>query len=100
MICHSCTCLYIPMSQFQPGGLAGLSDAALASRRRKKRTSIDTAVRVALEKSFLGNPKPTSEEISLISDTLQMEKEVGEDMLLCITCKLSPQNNCLIMNFT
>ena len=43
---------------------------------RKKRTSIDTSIRVALEKGFLSNPKPTSEEISLIADGLNMEKEV------------------------
>ncbi|XP_075225752.1 uncharacterized protein LOC142326906 [Lycorma delicatula] len=45
-------------------------------RRRKKRTSIETSVRVALEKAFLQNPKPTSEEISLLADSLAMEKEV------------------------
>ncbi|KAG9509189.1 Protein nubbin [Fragariocoptes setiger] len=45
-------------------------------RRRKKRTSIETTVRVALEKAFLANPKPTSEEITLLSDNLGMEKEV------------------------
>lgn len=45
-------------------------------RRRKKRTSIETSVRTALEKAFLHNPKPTSEEISVLADALQMEKEV------------------------
>lgn len=45
-------------------------------RRRKKRTSIETSVRVALEKAFLQNPKPTSEEISMLADGLCMEKEV------------------------
>ncbi|RZF39347.1 hypothetical protein LSTR_LSTR000868 [Laodelphax striatellus] len=45
-------------------------------RRRKKRTSIETSVRVALEKAFLQNPKPTSEEISILADSLAMEKEV------------------------
>lgn len=45
-------------------------------RRRKKRTSIETSVRVALEKAFLTNPKPTSEEISILADNLCMEKEV------------------------
>ncbi|KAL0963516.1 hypothetical protein UPYG_G00307450 [Umbra pygmaea] len=52
-------------------GMEGLN------RRRKKRTSIETNIRVALEKSFLEqNQKPTSEEISLIADQLNMEKEV------------------------
>ena len=46
------------------------------SRKRKKRTSIDTAVRLALERAFNGNPKPTSEEICYIADGLCMEKEV------------------------
>ncbi|MCL4144849.1 UNVERIFIED_CONTAM: hypothetical protein GTU68_036640 [Idotea baltica] len=45
-------------------------------RRRKKRTSIETSVRVALERAFLTNPKPTSEEISMLADSLSMEKEV------------------------
>ncbi|KAL1463026.1 hypothetical protein WDU94_014818 [Cyamophila willieti] len=45
-------------------------------RRRKKRTSIETSVRIALEKAFLQNPKPTSEEISMLADSLCMEKEV------------------------
>ncbi|XP_059172138.1 POU domain, class 2, transcription factor 3S-like [Physella acuta] len=55
-----------------PGG----GGAESLGRRRKKRTSIDTVIRVALEKSFQGNPKPTSDDISLIADTLNMEKEV------------------------
>uniref|UniRef100_A0A3Q2W3A0 POU domain protein n=3 Tax=Haplochromis burtoni TaxID=8153 RepID=A0A3Q2W3A0_HAPBU len=46
------------------------------SRRRKKRTSIETNVRVALERSFMTNQKPTSEEILLIAEQLNMEKEV------------------------
>ncbi|XP_077878371.1 POU domain, class 2, transcription factor 1 isoform X7 [Ictidomys tridecemlineatus] len=46
------------------------------NRRRKKRTSIETNIRAALEKSFLENQKPTSEEITLIAEQLNMEKEV------------------------
>ncbi|XP_032515128.1 POU domain, class 2, transcription factor 3-like isoform X2 [Danaus plexippus] len=53
---------------------AGLAEAV--GRRRKKRTSIESGVRVALEKAFLHNPKPTSEEISALADSLCMEKEV------------------------
>lgn len=45
-------------------------------RRRKKRTSIETSVRGALEKAFNVNPKPTSEEITHLADRLCMEKEV------------------------
>ena len=45
-------------------------------RRRKKRTSIETSIRVALERSFIQNPKPASEEIMMLADSLNMEKEV------------------------
>ena len=55
------------------GSLVG-NDAV--SRRRKKRTSIDTTVRLNLERAFNANPKPTSEEIAYIADNLCMEKEV------------------------
>ncbi|KAM7315209.1 putative pou2 [Ixodes scapularis] len=41
-----------------------------------KRTSIETSVRVALEKAFVQNPKPTSEEIAVLAEGLSMEKEV------------------------
>ena len=68
------------------GGIGGPLSSPLGSssggandglgRRRKKRTSIETSVRVALEKAFLANPKPTSEEIVLLADGLAMEKEV------------------------
>jgi len=52
------------------------SPESAAARRRKKRTSIDQVIRVALEKNFLLNSKPTSEEIAMVADGLQMEKEV------------------------
>uniref|UniRef100_A0A3P8YT03 POU domain protein n=1 Tax=Esox lucius TaxID=8010 RepID=A0A3P8YT03_ESOLU len=48
----------------------------LPGRRRKKRTSIETNVRVALERAFITNQKPTSEEILCIAEQLNMEKEV------------------------
>ncbi|XP_059423639.1 POU domain, class 2, transcription factor 2-like isoform X6 [Carassius carassius] len=48
----------------------------LPGRRRKKRTSIETNIRVALERSFITNQKPTSEEILFIAEKLNMEKEV------------------------
>ncbi|XP_068602332.1 POU domain, class 2, transcription factor 1b [Brachionichthys hirsutus] len=61
-----------PSGLGSPGmGIEGIN------RRRKKRTSIETNIRVALEKSFLEqNQKPTSEEIAMIADQLNMEKEV------------------------
>merc|ERR1711902_115494 len=56
---------------------ASLSAAQEAlARRRKKRTSIDNTVRVALERAFNSNPKPSSEEVQYISDGLCLEKEV------------------------
>ncbi|XP_034466947.1 POU domain, class 2, transcription factor 2 isoform X7 [Hippoglossus hippoglossus] len=48
----------------------------MPGRRRKKRTSIETNVRVALERAFMTNQKPTSEEILQIAEQLNMEKEV------------------------
>lgn len=45
-------------------------------KRRKKRTSIEAGVRVALEKAFLENPKPSSDDIVSLSAQLLMEKEV------------------------
>ncbi|XP_026872092.1 POU domain, class 2, transcription factor 2 [Electrophorus electricus] len=48
----------------------------MPGRRRKKRTSIETNVRVALERNFITNQKPTSEEILLMAEQLNMEKEV------------------------
>ncbi|XP_033263207.1 POU domain, class 2, transcription factor 3 isoform X8 [Orcinus orca] len=45
-------------------------------RKRKKRTSIETSIRLTLEKRFQDNPKPSSEEISMIAEQLSMEKEV------------------------
>ena len=48
----------------------------LLGKKRKKRTSIENNIRYSLEKAFLQNPKPTSEEVRKISDTLYLEKEV------------------------
>ncbi|XP_060936697.1 POU class 2 homeobox 2a [Limanda limanda] len=48
----------------------------MPGRRRKKRTSIETNVRVGLERAFMTNQKPTSEEILMIAEQLTMEKEV------------------------
>ncbi|KAJ8986062.1 hypothetical protein NQ317_003355, partial [Molorchus minor] len=60
-----------------PGALNNpLTTPETIGRRRKKRTSIETSVRVALEKAFMQNPKPTSEEITMLAEGLCMEKEV------------------------
>lgn len=66
----------VPLSSPLGGGSGGNSVSDGLGRRRKKRTSIETSVRVALEKAFLANPKPTSEEIAMLADGLSMEKEV------------------------
>lgn len=59
-----------------PGGNGNSLSPESVARRRKKRTSIETNIRVALEKSFQQNPKPSSEEITSVADQLSMEKEV------------------------
>ncbi|XDV40101.1 hypothetical protein PO909_009244 [Leuciscus waleckii] len=61
----------------------------LPGRRRKKRTSIETNVRIALERSFITNQKPTSEEILLISEKLSMEKEMSSQGLSQTVSSLS-----------
>ncbi|XP_030380527.1 protein nubbin [Scaptodrosophila lebanonensis] len=62
---------------FDPAALqATVTTPEIIGRRRKKRTSIETTIRGALEKAFMANQKPTSEEISQLADRLGMEKEV------------------------
>ncbi|CAG5111624.1 Oidioi.mRNA.OKI2018_I69.chr2.g5910.t1.cds [Oikopleura dioica] len=46
-----------------------------SARRRKKRTSIDNSVKVALEMHFLRNSRPTSAEITQLAEDLEMERE-------------------------
>lgn len=48
----------------------------IIGRRRKKRTSIETNVRSTLEKAFMMNCKPTSEDINNLAEQLNMDKEV------------------------
>ena len=48
----------------------------LLGKKRKKRTSIENNIRYSLEKAFIQNPKPTSEEVRKISDQLYLDKEV------------------------
>uniref|UniRef100_A0A8C2L229 POU domain protein n=1 Tax=Cyprinus carpio TaxID=7962 RepID=A0A8C2L229_CYPCA len=67
----SADCVVSSPNETSPGLCESLN------RRRKKRTSIETSIRLALEKSFLEqSQKPSSEEITLIADQLNMEKEV------------------------
>uniref|UniRef100_A0A673KZW0 POU domain protein n=1 Tax=Sinocyclocheilus rhinocerous TaxID=307959 RepID=A0A673KZW0_9TELE len=67
----SADCVVSSPNEMSPGLCESLN------RRRKKRTSIETIIRLALEKSFLEqSQKPSSEEITLIADQLNMKKEV------------------------
>ena len=45
-------------------------------RRRRKRAKFDRGVLVTLDKAFGANPRPSSEELDCISQTLGYEKEV------------------------
>ncbi|XP_053743736.1 POU domain, class 5, transcription factor 1 [Synchiropus splendidus] len=46
------------------------------SRKRKRRTSLEGAVRSALESYFVKSPKPNTQEIKQISDDLGLERDV------------------------
>ncbi|XP_075885110.1 POU domain, class 5, transcription factor 1 [Nelusetta ayraudi] len=46
------------------------------SRKRKRRTSLEGAVRSALESYFMKCPKPNTQEITHISDDLGLERDV------------------------
>ncbi|XP_035463130.1 POU domain, class 5, transcription factor 1 [Scophthalmus maximus] len=46
------------------------------SRKRKRRTSLEGAVRSALESYFIKCPKPNTQEITHISDDLGLERDV------------------------
>ena len=52
------------------------SGAMSNSPRRRRRTSIENAVKISLEKAFESNPRPTSEELHIISESLGIEREV------------------------
>lgn len=45
-------------------------------RRRKRRTSIGVGAKDTLERHFMTQPKPSSNDISRIADSLSLEKEV------------------------
>jgi len=46
------------------------------SSRRRRRTSIESTVKISLEKIFQVNPRPASGELQLVSDSLGIEREV------------------------
>lgn len=58
------------------GSPTSLDKIAAQGRKRKKRTSIEVAVKGALESHFLKCPKPGAAEINTLADSLQLDKEV------------------------
>ncbi|GAU93257.1 hypothetical protein RvY_05223 [Ramazzottius varieornatus] len=58
------------------GSPSAIDKISQQGRKRKKRTSIEVTVKGALESHFTRRPKPTAQEITLLADNLQLEKEV------------------------
>ena len=58
------------------GSPTNIDKIAAQGRKRKKRTSIEVTVKGVLEQHFLKQPKPAAQEIQILSDKLQLEKEV------------------------
>ena len=66
-------------------------------RRRKKRTSIETPIRLALEKAFIANQKPTSEDITQLADALYIEKEVVSEAVAVLSDR-NARMLCVVQN--
>jgi len=58
------------------GTSANIDKIAAQGRKRKKRTSIEVSIKGALEQHFNKSPKPSAQEITLLAEQLQLEKEV------------------------
>lgn len=58
------------------GSTGVLDKMATQGRKRKKRTSIEVAVKGALENHFCKNAKPSAQEITHLADNLGLDKEV------------------------
>ena len=58
------------------GAASGIDKLATQGRKRKKRTSIEVAVKGALENHFCKNSKPSAQEISTLAENLGLDKEV------------------------
>lgn len=58
------------------GAASGIDKLATQGRKRKKRTSIEVAVKGALENHFCKNPKPSAQEIGTLAENLGLDKEV------------------------
>lgn len=57
------------------GGVPEQEEAS-PERRRKRRTTIGTGAKDALEQHFVNQPKPSSAEISHVAESLHLDKEV------------------------
>lgn len=66
------------------------------TRKRKRRTSLEGAVRSALESYFIKCPKPNTQEITHISDDLGLERDVSRNSKSNAICLFSLKNVCLI----
>ncbi|RDD45971.1 POU domain, class 3, transcription factor 4 [Trichoplax sp. H2] len=55
---------------------SAVDKVATQGRKRKKRTSIEVAVKGALENHFLKQSKPSAQDIGSLANTLQLDKEV------------------------
>lgn len=58
------------------GSTSALDKMATQGRKRKKRTSIELAVKGALENHFCKNAKPSAQEIASLAENLGLDKEV------------------------
>nr|XP_015222300.1 PREDICTED: POU domain, class 5, transcription factor 1-like [Lepisosteus oculatus] len=59
-----------------PQDLFKVERVFLDTRKRKRRTSLETSVRGALESYFAGCPKPNAQEMTRIADDLGLERDV------------------------
>lgn len=58
------------------GTTSAMDKMATQGRKRKKRTSIELAVKGALENHFCKNAKPSAQEIASLAENLGLDKEV------------------------
>lgn len=58
------------------GSPTNMDKIAAQGRKRKKRTSIEVAIKVALEDHFAKQPKPSAPEINGLANQLGLDKEV------------------------
>lgn len=58
------------------GSTGALDKLNASARKRKKRTSIEVAVKGALENHFCKNAKPSAQEITHLAENLGLDKEV------------------------